>query len=399
MRYYIEEGFIGDIEKKLNRIANKCKRNGNSFTYKRVGEEMREEKPNFKHSYPIAHRFIIVEVEGCAQVNGYEIVAVLDMHEGGNVIRTVGSSVEIPERFRNSANVCEHCHSSRTRNSLYVVYNHETGDYKQVGRNCLAEYIGGLDAENAVARLDGIMELEAYNGRFSGGEKSVQYFPIRSVLGYAVEFINKMGYFNANGRVTTRNLVACMFQYKAMMSDKLRNVNRMLDDANFDVRFDGSDFGLAETEQRVDEIINYYANLNDNSVFAHNIKVLVQQGYVSGRDFGFVCYMPEGYNKYRGREIQRAKETKDSQYFGDIGVRYKNEQVAKVEKIAAYDSEYGAIYWYKITLKSGEVLIWRTSTFLYEIQMNGFNSATFTVKAHNEYRGVKQTEITRAKLA
>lgn len=399
MRYYIEESFIGDIEKKLNRIANKCQRNGNSFTYKRVGEEMREEKPNFKHSYPIAHRFIIVEVEGCAQVNGYEIVAVLDIHDGGNVIRTVGSNVEIPERFRTSKNVCEHCHSTRTRNSLYVVYNHETGEYKQVGRNCLAEYIGGLDAEMVVARLDGITELEAYNGRFGDGERGVRYFPIRSVLGYAVEFIDKMGYFNASGRVTTRNLVACMFQPKTTLSDRLRDVNRMLTDANFDVRFDSSDFALTETEQRVDEIVNYYENLNDNSVFTHNIKVLLGQGYVNGRDFGFVCYMPEGYNKYRGREIQRAKEITKSEYFGDIGARYKGEQVAKVEKIAAYDSVYGAIYWYKIILKSGEVLIWRTSTFLYEIQMNGFNSATFTVKAHNEYRGVKQTEITRAKLA
>lgn len=406
-RYYIEESFIEELEKKLNRIARKCQRNGNEFHYERVGEEMRkaESKPGqfFGASREERmHRFIIIEVEGCAKVNGYELVAVLDMHSEGNVIRRVNTEIELPERFRNSPNVCEHCNSTRNRDQLFVVYNSETGEFKQVGRNCLALYTNGLNAEYAAAYLDGIEELEKCEERSElglGGHGC--YIKIEDVLAYAVEIINKMGYFNANSDVSTRSLVVDMLA-EISFSSRVENVNNKLRRAHFAVRFEDSDFLKPETAETVQKIIAYYKDVEDNSEFVHNIKTILADGYVSAKDLGFTCYMPSGYNKYCKVLVERAKREKvnaNSNYYGDVNTRYKDVEVAQMEQIAAYDSMYGELRIYRIVLKNGAVLVWKTSTFMSELQMTNVKLATFTVKAHNEYRGAKQTEITRAKFA
>ena len=47
MTYMIYEGFFADVEKKINRIAKKCRKHGNDFVFKRVGEEVKEYKDEF----------------------------------------------------------------------------------------------------------------------------------------------------------------------------------------------------------------------------------------------------------------------------------------------------------------------------------------------------------------
>ena len=41
MQYKIFEGNMNRLEKKLQRISNKCMKYGNDFTYEKIGEEVR----------------------------------------------------------------------------------------------------------------------------------------------------------------------------------------------------------------------------------------------------------------------------------------------------------------------------------------------------------------------
>lgn len=394
MVYAIYEDFFPDVEKKLNRVAKKCIKHGNDFTFEIKGEEIRE-KFNDELNLTEYYKFILVEVEGTAKVDNWECIAVLEVHEIGNIIRRINTEIDIPERFKNTENVCEHCNSKRQRNNLYVIHNTETDEWKQVGGSCLKLYTGGLSMEYVVAFMDGITELEEFDGIVGSGKS---YYNVTEVLSYAVEVIAKTGYFNSQSSLPTKYLVSTLMHNS--LNRAIERINEEFKSAKLNVRVDTNDFHNENTEATVEEIIKYYKNLEDDSEFIHNIKVMLNEGYVLSKNFGFLCYLPEGYAKYIQKEIERAKkiEVEKSEYFGEVGKRYKDKEILSVNQIAAWENQFGVTHIYKIVLVDGNVLTWKSSNGLYLENGEVFDKITFTVKGHNEYKGQKQTEVTRCKV-
>jgi hypothetical protein len=177
MVYAIYEEFLPDVEKKLKRIARKCERHGNPFTFEIKGEEIRAIRKHDSTAMvgmpnPVEYyKFVLIDVEGTARIDSWECLAVMEVHDVGNVIRRINTEVEIPERFRTSENICEHCNSKRNRNNLFVIHNTKTDEWKQVGGDCLKLYTNGLNMEYITAWLDGITELEENDGVVGTGGK------------------------------------------------------------------------------------------------------------------------------------------------------------------------------------------------------------------------------------
>lgn len=397
MVYAIYESFYPEVEKKLNRIAKKCIKHGNDFVFNIKGEEIREKynKETMQEEY---HKFILVEVEGTAKINNWECIAVLEIHNNGNIIRRINTEIDIPERFKTTQNICEHCNSKRQRNNLYVIHNTESDEWKQVGGNCLSLYTNGLNIEYVAAYMDGITELEENDGIFYKGGKP--YYSVKEILSYAVEVIAKTGYFNAQSNLPTKSLVAwlmCCPIHKA-----LEEINRDLENARLMVRFDRKDFSKKETETMVEDIIKYYKELEDDSEFIHNIHVMLNEEYAQMQNIGFLCYLPEGYARYIQKEIEKAKRAEiiaKSEYFGNIGERYKDKVIQNINLITTWETQWGVTYIYKIILEDGTVLTWKTSNGLYLDRNEEFDKISFTIKSHNEYKGEKQTEVTRCKVS
>ena len=78
--------------------------------------------------------------------------------------------------------------------------------------------------------------------------------------------------------------------------------------------------------------------------------------------------------------------------------RYRNKEVASVSKVTSWVTEYGETYLYMITLKEGNILMWKSSNWYSEEEMSNISKIDFTVKGHKEYNGTKQTDVTRCKL-
>ena len=67
--------------------------------------------------------------------------SVTDIGADQNLL-SVAEGVELPDRFRNTDhNKCEHCNKSRNRKETFIVGN-ESGEFKQVGRSCLKDFLG-----------------------------------------------------------------------------------------------------------------------------------------------------------------------------------------------------------------------------------------------------------------
>ena len=396
MQYAIHETLFENVEKKLNRIAKKCEKHGNDFVFEIVGSEIREEK---KGDEVIArHKFIIVEVEGVAKVDNWEFIAVLDIHADGNIIRRCNNDVELPERFKNSENICEHCNTKRPRNKLYIIRNTETGEFKQVGGNCLNLYANGLSMEYVASWLDGITELEENDGVFCSGGKT--YYSVRELVNYANIIINKVGYLKNDpygNDTSTKSLVSNLIHrdvFASTIEKRVESLNNELANHLFDVRFSVADF-LADNADEVDAILYYYKSLPDNSEFNHNVKIMIDEEYVPYNYLGYICYLPQGYNKHIEREVERASRIAEKhEHWGEVGKRYRNIDIKNVRGVAAYETAYGIMRIWNIVIEDGTVLTWKTSNTI----CDDYSTIDFTVKAHGEYKGIKQTEVTRCKI-
>lgn len=391
MVYAIYKDFYPDVEKKLNRIAKKCIKHGNEFIFEVKGEEIREEY-NKELGRTEYHKFVLVEVEGTAKINNWECIAVLENHEVGNIIRRINTEINVPERFKNTDNICEHCNTKRQRNNLYVIHNIETDEWKQVGGNCLKLYTGGLSMEYVTAYMDGITELEEFDGIVGRGKA---YYHVEEIISYAVEVINKTGYFNAQSAIPTKYIVSELIQDN--LGRAIERINEEFKSARLDVRMSEHDFHKDNTMEVVKNVIDYYNNLEDESEFVHNVKVMLNEGYALPKNFGFLCYLPEGYARYIQKEVEKAKKV-ETKYFGEIGKRYKDKVIQDVTLVTSWETQWGYTGIYKIILEDGSILTWKTNNGLYLDRNEKFDKICFTVKEHKEYKGEKQTEVTRCKV-
>ena len=396
MIYAIYEDFYSDVEKKLNRIAKKCTKHGNDFVFEVKGEEIRE-RYNEELDRKEYYKFILVEVEGTAKVDNWECVAVLEVHEIGNIIRRINTEIELPQRFKHTENFCEHCNSKRHRNNLYIIHNTETDEWKQVGGNCLSLYTGGLSLEYVTAYMDGITELEESNGVCGNGGR--RYHNVEEIIAYSVEAIDKLGYFNTQSNLPTKYIVSLLMHNR--LSRAVELINEDFKCARLNVRVCENDFHKEDSKSRVDEIINYYKSLEDDSEFIHNIKVMLEEKYVLASNFGFLCYLPQGYAKHIKKELEEKIEREakaETKHFGEVGKRYKDKVISDITLVTTWETQWGVTHIYKITLADGAILTWKTSNGLYLYKNEAFDKISFTVKEHKEYKGEKQTEVTRCKV-
>lgn len=382
--YAIAKHTWNDVSKKLNRIARKCERYGAPFTVEKVGEEVRKVEND---GSAINVRFVLVEVEGACKCGDWQAVAQLDMRNSGNIVRMIDTHATIPDYYRNSPNICDHCGTSRPRKNLYVIRNNQNGEYKQVGGTCLKDYCG-LDLSAVVAWRDGLGMLEDNDGVISGDSSNWKKCEtVEQIIAAACVMTDTIGYRNANyyDGITTKNAI-CTAIFGAGF-DYLRKFHG--------IDINATDITSDETKARAAAIIDYYKNLDDNSDFIHNVKTILNDGYAEQRDLGYLGYLPTGYAKANERKKENDNDIKEFDYFGEIGKRYKDITINAARCVTSWEGAYGVTHVYKIEI-DGAVLIWKTTK---ELDTDQINRITFTVKAHNEYNGVKQTEVTRCKVA
>lgn len=393
MEYAILEGNMERLEKKLLRIQNKCQKYGCEFHYQKIGETFRKMEDEFGNEFTV--KFIIVDAYGTAIVNDWEFIATLNHTNNGNIIRKAPTipEVQVPERYYNSKPVCEHCNCSRIRKDTYIVRNTKTGEFKQVGKSCLNDFTNGLSAEAITKYISGFDELIC--GEYPiEGEHYKEYFDTEEVLKFAVECVKKFGYIRKNGIGTSTSIMtlqAYLLSIGRLYGKEKDSVIKTLEKVNFNPETD-------ENEKQVKDAIEWVKSQRDCSEWIHNLKVLISSKYVTEKDFGLLVSLLPAYYKNVSYQSQKAKEMESemeaSNYIGEVKERITVE-VCEIKCVTSWETDYGTTHIYKIIDKVGNVLTWKSSKCILD---ENIKSITGTVKGHTEYRGVKQTELTRCRL-
>ena len=405
MRYSIPEQNMESLEKKLTRIRNKCAKYGCEFKFERVGEHIEEVTfhdywgdDREVRTWKELVRFIDVEVEGKAIVNGWQFAASLEYTDEGNIISGV-EGIEIPERYYKCAPWCEHCKTARDRKYSFIVRNTESGEFKQVGKACLKDFTGGLSATDAANFESYFKECEEAS-EFSGlGGWGVTYFNVKEFMAFAAETIRVFGYLKRDGfNVSTADRAEELYREA--------NGMRITDAARARVaeaKARGFDVENAESVALAEKVREWILGSERGDNYFHNLKVACALEYGNYKVVGLLVSAFPTYNRELEFEAEKAaREAAEkaaaarSEWMAEVGKRVCFE-IAEFKVISSWETQWGMTMVYKFVDKAGLEATWKTSNWVDERKIVG-SVIKGTVKEHKEYRGIKQTELTRCKI-
>lgn len=404
--FYIPEDNMERLQKKLLTLEKKCKLNNVEFEYAILGDEFRTWKDDSNVEHTI--KFKVVRVKGEVKHEGWRFVATLQHTENGNVVRHFDTEIKLPDRFLTCGPRCEHCNKIRSRKDTYVIYNDETGEFRQVARNCLKEYTQGLSAEN-IAFFASIYDTLSASTEPAGGSYHA-YYELEEVLRYAAECVAKWGYhkrldpefdFIPQGYQTTRSMVLDNMRYdRGGLSFKEREA---IEEARKEVNWNLEDPTL---DDLIDDALEWIRNADtSNNTYLHNLQMLTsaKNCYLESRDLGIVISLiPSFYNHQNAvkEEEERAAKSKSelkSQWVGSVGDKIVID-ITEAEYVTTIHSYYGDSYLYKFKDNDGNVFTWFSSKYI-DLDEVPHDHVAGTIKTHDYFRGVNQTVLTRCKLS
>ena len=298
--------------------------------------------------------------------------------------------------FTANACTCDYCKTNRKRNKTYLVVNRETGEWKQLGKECLKLFVAGIDVD-AIATFESFIK-EAEDAANPGDEffynRRLRFVKVADALALACAVYRERGYLatrdvagNAND-LSNKNIVQRkLTQQYGCDSDFLNITNSTRD------KIDAITF---KTDINVEDVINDGEQLPDDTYY-NNLKVIVENEYVPLNKLGLLVSIPKAIDRYKEekkRQEERERLAAESNYIGKVGEKISVNFVSGRE-VACCETQFGLLHIYEFKDANGNTVVWKSSSGK-DIPESG--TVTGTVKSHEEYDGIKQTVILRAKI-
>jgi len=327
-----------------------------------------------------------VTIEGTVpEMNGYTIVGRLETVASGETIVHKYDTPEAAgvdfEALRARGNYCDHCNSKRRRIDLFVLV--KGAEVLTVGRNCLAAYLMDKDeVEQALKSHDLWLEsgewilrlLDKEPPRF-GARNSMN---VEFYLALVVSLARQMGWRPAREQNCTADLANCW-------------VNSQMDQWAADSGIEmptQADFDAASA------IIGWSQDLQGYGYEA-NLRAALSVAYCSRKNLRLVASAYAAWARDKAIKAE-AEMTADSKYVGEVGT--KIDMPMTILGSRYIDSNYGVTTLITFKDSAGNVVKWFASGSK-EVKEGTQVRVKATVKRHSEYKGRKETMITRAKLA
>lgn len=143
------------------------------------------------------------------------------------------------------------------------------------------------------------------------------------------------------------------------------------------------------------DVLGGREDLND---YEHNLYVATCQDSIGPKLVGITASLIAYYLKEMERLVlseSRKKSSADSEHFGTIGKR--EEFFVTCSKLITNEGNWGTTYIHALVTREGNLATWFASSNP-EMKIGTEYRVKATVKAHGEYRGAKQTTLTRLQV-
>lgn len=319
---------------------------------------------------------ITLEIAGMSpSFTGWTFAATVEaLDSGKNIFH--GASASFPSRFATSGHACEHCNQNRKRNSSFIL-SHESGDFKQVGSTCINDFLGGNHLPVFTFLSNARETLGEFESFASATIDSV------SVIGALVAsaatvrengFVKKTGY-EGDGPRPTALLV------ESFLLD-VRNPKRFVPSIT------EADDTKAEAVRAW--LVNHEGTQSD---YLQKLIDLSAASRVSSRNIGILASAITAYDREMDKKVQALASP--SNHVGTVGKR-ETFTVSLTGCKVLPDYGYGCSNLYSFKDEHGNVIKWKTQG---DFDFADTFKIVGSVKRHGEWNGVKETELTRCKIA
>lgn len=316
--------------------------------------------------------------------DGYTFAARVDMTESGKLMAMAAPGVELagwqPESLE-----CAHCGTSRQRKNAYVVQDRD-GEYKVVGKSCLAAYTGIGPQGLWALEWDDLGELsrEPVDLATAGTPAA----PRDDVLAVAIAAAKVQGgYQNAYSDHPTSGLVRMVLwpggRPTKVEEDLLAAVHAELENIDADAFADEVREALAD-------------NASD---WARNVKTLLDEEWVTSKHTALLASSVAAVDRMRVKKREKATIAKG--FVAPVGEKITCSK-ARVLKLRTHTSYFGyaerTTEMVRMQDENGYIITWWSSRVTDLEEGDEVQIDRATVKDHEVYNSEDQTVVTRAKL-
>jgi hypothetical protein len=393
---------LPEAKKVLEKLARKARKYGCPDIRVEVGqpyEQVREILDFDGESRKVRTTVVDVNVTGDApKVGNFEFLARLDPNPTGtgNIVMTRPGVEDLDQKFWTAPCGCQHCNIKRYRRNTFVVKNVDTGEQLQIGRNCLTDYLG-QSPEAAIARFKCYYEASNSGGDYGGWIDPT--YSLHGSLKVASAAIRLFGWCSKGAAMKDESLTPTVHYLYTVFEDptKLGRSELATREKLLAAMKDGD-----QDEKMAEAVIKWVRDeLKPKSDYEHNLKTMLAVDVVPVKYSGFVASAVAAYSRAKEKELRYSKQRADdakSDHMGQVGDRLKKMSVVQTMcKVVGGDSQWGEMVLVKFRTDDGNILTWFTGkgTGL----QNGEKAVIDgTVKRHNDYNGVKETQLSRVRI-
>ena len=409
---------------KLNKRATRNKLPLATYT---IGEPFGVEEPRLHYTHifysatdTITRYYVDLEytVEP-VKVKGYSPVATFDFRAGreqASVFVWPDQEEYLPAGYASTGPICEHCGRSRRRNRTFMLRNDESGALLKVGKSCVRDFLG-YNPERIIQQVKWLEDLAKWGG--SDGpvdgdnepryrDHRGQYFhDVAEVVSLSCAVVREHGYVSRkaantsyeDGDVKTR--ASTSDQVSHWMSDLNDPAKRY---SAWEMRFHPT--LTKEDNEKADKVIAEVLEIENRGVdgtYQHNLLNIAKSGVATPKEFGFTVSMVTYAERQWGVQAERKAKAEaerqnwlNSTWVGVVGdkveldvtlVRYKN-----------LASDWNVTHLFKFTDSDGNSITWFASRGQ-DLNVGDSCHIKGKVKAHNEYKGRRETVLTHCKIS
>jgi len=339
-------------------------------------------------------RKVIADVEGqTPKFAGWTFAATIQTTTEGNLLRTAPDfEGKLDTKYRDCTPFCDHCRVNRKRNDTFIVV-HDSGEQKQVGRQCIKDFLGHANPESLAKWAELMFSLsetcagseeEDSDCEYGGGSRQPRLISVEIFLNYVAELVLQFGFVSrkqASEKLCTSTADSAL----ESMFPRPSKTNVIVPSEKAKE--------LAATAREY--VVTRLSDKEELSDFEHNSLVAAKCEGIELRTTGIAAYIIAYYQRETERELERAKRP-TGEHFGEIKKRYKGQAFTYMGS-GSTDSVYGVVWFHRFTTKEGNTAVWATGSAL-QVEQGKEITLDYSVKEHSEYKGQKQTYITRCKV-
>lgn len=355
-------------------------------------------------------RFAVQVQSEVVVFNGWSLAAVLEpvlTDNGVEVCINAVPGVTIPNGYRKPNIACDHCKTIRRRNELFVI-RHTSGEYKQVGRNCIKAFLGGYDADAFAAGLEWMQniveECKSSEEEYRTGSRplvfsKIGFLTLAAAVIRVCGFISRAAAQKANeesydGRVktATADVVSWLLRPHFGPEDR-KDKEKFLADC----------FGKDNDEQKKADAdyaaaaLAWGKELGEENDYIFNLGVAcrMQGDMLRPKEAGIMCSLITAYWRAMNPVVKETTAKPVSSHQGTVGERSSFAGLKVVHTQPTY-SDFGTGEMVKFVDANGNIFVWFASNQT-DFEKDKVYNIVATVKKHDAYNGTAQTIINRVK--